>query len=578
MCGIAGVFSESYRMNENAALIQKHRGPDEYSCSISDHGQIFINRLAILDVFSGQQPMCNVDKSVHLVFNGEIFNSGVLRRYLEKQGKAFTTQNSDTEVILRGYEYWGTSVFEKLNGMFAVAIIDEENGLQILGRDTFGIKPLFYSLKDEDVFFASEINTLKTFVETRLSNLKIITETFAYKTRRAQITAFENICEVPPGNVLIKTKSGIEFKTFQYQHTKRVYSKSQNVELRNQITAAVERWCQSDVPVTLSLSGGLDSSIIAYTVSNELSMKIPSYTFGIKGQQSEIDIARKTADKFNINLKEVEIDEEELACTIPEMVRTIGEPYCGDIPAWFIYRQVHRDKKKVILTGTGADELFGNYGKSKITVRKIARWVRYYNLKFRNLNNLRFCLTYFPNYLPQIRELDLFRRKISIDEEYFEPNKPIEDAIYSYDKRTQLANEFLLITDRFSSKFSVEARTPFLDQELEHYVLNHTSDRFKHMPFKFALRETYKNVLPKEIMHPKKVGFTTSNTQLILKYLHDDVHYYFNEEFIKYQGIFNYNAINTILERVKKSDSRFEYFFWSIFVFQIMWSDENSIS
>ena len=585
MCGIAGIYSESYRFNEDAAKVQAHRGPDDYGCVFSENGQLYINRLAILDVSSGLQPMLSDDKDVKLVFNGEIFNAVQLRNQLEKHGVKFKTQNSDTEVILRGYLYWGVEIFKKLNGMFAIAIIDDKKFTQYLVRDTFGIKPLFYSVSQNDIFFASEISTLKkNFVNAPLRNIQVVAESFCFKTRRSHMTAFDGIVELPSGTLLIRSKEGIKLEKFEFEFVQqgkrgRTSRKSDGKPLRKEITAAVERWCQSDVPITLSLSGGLDSSIIAYSVSNELKINVPCYSFGVHGHNNELSTANITAKKFKLDFNPVIIQEEELAHSFPEMIKSMGEPYFGDIPAWFIYRKIQQDDYKVVLTGTGADELFGNYGKAKITLPKIARCIRDYKLRFRNLNNLFFRLSYFPNYFPIINFVKLFKDEINVRDEFFDLKYSLRDTVYIYDKGTQLTNEFLAVTDRFSSHFSVEARTPFLDQQLEYFVLNHIGrQRYRKTPFKYVLRQAYKSLLPSEVILPKKTGFTTSNVSLLNKYMSRELAVMFDRDFIENQGIFKYEAVRKVWDGALQKKIIYEQLFWSLYVFQVIWTNENTAS
>ena len=224
MCGIAGSFNFSNNKILTKMLNKiQHRGPDDCQKYFNDNYMIGINRLAILDIKNGKQPMFSNNNKISLVFNGEIFNYLEIKKELEKKGVKFFTKNSDTEVILKAYEYYGLDCFNKFNGMFAIAIVDENKKNMILCRDRTGIKPLFYSQIENKFFFASEIKSLFEVPNIRKEpNYNSISLYFSLKNIPGPFTGFKNVFQVDPGEFILINKDSIVKKKF-YEKKKLSY-------------------------------------------------------------------------------------------------------------------------------------------------------------------------------------------------------------------------------------------------------------------------------------------------------------------------------------------------------------------
>ena len=246
----------------------------------SDGIYLSINRLAIIDIASGQQPIR--DRLNTIVFNGEIFNALELREELTNLGVKFETDHSDTEVIIKGYGFYGDEIFSKLNGMFSVAIYDGSKEELILARDTFGIKPLYIKVMEKAIEFASELkalideNTPAVYENTYL--------TIKRKSRVNFNTFYKSILEVQPGQI-IKINKSLESSTkkFKYSNSKNKKNIAETQKsLRDELILAVSRWAASDVPISLSLSGGLDSSILAVAfIHIRSAMRLASLTSAV---------------------------------------------------------------------------------------------------------------------------------------------------------------------------------------------------------------------------------------------------------------------------------------------------------
>jgi asparagine synthase (glutamine-hydrolysing) len=464
MCGIAGVVGDrDDALLERLGGSLRHRGPDGGGVVTEGDVALVARRLAILDLETGEQPMTSPSGRTTIVFNGEIYNAPDLRSRLEGDGRLFATHHSDTEVVLALWEERGAEGLRELNGMFAFALLDRERRELVLVRDRLGIKPLYYS--DAPFSFASELRTLLHVpgIERELDRESL----FHYLSLRfvpGDRSILAGVKRLPPGHLL---RYDLESRVPSVQRwwTLEFESGGDPGELRGRLRDAVVRWTLADVPVAVSLSGGLDSSAVTALLA-ESGARLRTYSLGFAGEDDELTLARALAERWGTDHHEAVVDADELLDDLLQMVWSLDEPYGGGLPSWYVYRFM-ADDVKVGLTGTGGDELFGNY----------RRFVPFERARLRALRRGDVRRYHFE---PSYYFTDEAKRGLGVDgpdtsallqriyDESGSSNP--RDAVLYLDVATQLPDEFLHVTDRFSMAWSLEARTPFLDHELVEYV------------------------------------------------------------------------------------------------------------
>jgi asparagine synthase (glutamine-hydrolysing) len=600
MCGVAASLSSDHRAAVEAMLDAiPHRGPDDRGVFSDDSTQLTIgmNRLSIIDLAQGRQPMCNEDGSVWVVCNGEIFNSPDLRKELEQKGHHFRTRNSDVEVIPHLYEEYGMDFIELLDGMFAFVLYDRDKRKLIAARDRFGIKPLYYYLSPNQLAIASELKAvLRVPGVVKKLDRQSLSDYLSFQFIPAPRTPFENIKKLGAGQVIEYSIERMKSRTETYFELsiKPVEQEvSQTIdEVRDEIQAAVARWSLSDVPIAVSLSGGVDSAAILGMMAMHSSKPIKTYTLGFKSQlddaQNELTAARLTASKWKTDHTEVVIDQQEVIKDLPSMAYHLDEPYGGGLPSWYVYRAMKGDIK-VCHTGTGADELFGNYGKANF-FRGLGAGAFRRELKssLKNLSPVNLLYLWrFPNAYRSwmfVREIEkrqtFFYRTDTLSEcrpsEYLieeryqkHPTYSIEDLITDFDFRNQLSEEFLQVTDRFSMAHGIEARVPFLDNRLVQRVMQiPASRRIGRQSPKSLLKEIVKPIVAPEIMSGNKRGFILPLHRWSREELRPAIEDVFSPAFLKEQGIFNPNLRSQLYQPHLEGALDNSEKLWTYFMFQ----------
>jgi asparagine synthase (glutamine-hydrolysing) len=602
MCGIVGYSGYNDRqpiLEMNS--VQHHRGPDEEGVVYHEEGKVHLamKRLSIIDINSGHQPMYNIDKSLCIVFNGEIFNAPLLRKQLESEGYSFQTKGSDTEVILVLYQKLGDKCIELLNGMFAFVIHDRNNNVLFGGRDHFGNKPFYYHQTGNIFSFASELKSLRVLPWINCTiNPNAIHHYLTTQTIPSPLTIFKDCYKLPAAHKfkydLIKHQLNIEkfWKPSFSTKTDHLGSGVLNAEIKAQFLSAVNRWMMSDVEVASSLSGGLDSSLItAAAVLN--GGKLTTFTLGFPDmpELDERHLSRLVSQKYNTKSIEVLITEKDLAQDIPLMIQSLDEPYAGGLPSWFIYKAAQKAGFKVILTGSGGDELFGNYGKW-IKYQNISKHLkilysafRYRKNKFSEIIKYPYGSIYYP-YYNESEKYRLYTKEFSkkINENTAETinnlastynNIDIIDRVAYTDINIQLPDEFLYMTDRFSMAHSIEARTPFLDTEFSKLIYSIPSSiRTKPEDLKYLLKESLGDLLPLELLNAPKKGFVIPMGKWIKTSLREYTEYLLGEEYLRNQGIFNSELYKTNIRPFLEEKNYNEWQIWTLLMFQ-MWYNKH---
>jgi asparagine synthase (glutamine-hydrolysing) len=504
-----------------------HRGPDDDDVYVDGQAglSMAMRRLAIVDVAGGAQPMRSPDGRYTIVYNGEIYNSPALRRELETAGERFTTDHSDTEVLLRLLIREGEDCLSRLNGMFAFAFYDSAERTLLCARDRMGIKPFYYTMRDGRFAFASEMKALLLlpFVARTVDRQALFDYLSLLYVPAAQ-SILTSVCRLAPGHWLKYSLAGhkLEIKRWwqiDYAPDRSVSKADWPALIRDELQQAVVRWSQADVPVAVSLSGGLDSSAIA-AIAVQAGLDISAYSLGFEGPGeaawNELPLARDVARKWGIPHQELVLRPEQTLNALPNMVEALDEPYGGGLPSWFVFAQM-AGKVKVAHTGTGGDELFGNYGKWRpLEGRLLRRWLRG---AVGNVDRARFTREFFDRYyyFP-----DATKRAILTDsgagcsdtadtlyERFNEQlHATLRDRAAALDIGTQLPEEFLFMTDRFSMAHSIEARTPFLDNGMVDLVRRIPAEIRTHRgDLKYLLRQAVAPLLPASLLSAPKRGF-----------------------------------------------------------------------
>jgi asparagine synthase (glutamine-hydrolysing) len=531
MCGIVGLHG----MQEDSWVpamntLQRHRGPDGEG--LFRHGSgaqaltLGMRRLAILDLAGGVQPMTSPDGRFTLVFNGEIFNAPALRRELEASGERFETDHSDTEVLLRLLMRQGETAIPRLNGMFGFALFDRQSNTLLCARDRMGIKPLHHIQANGRFAFASEIKSLLRLPWIdRTPDPQSLFHYLSLMYVPGERTAFAGIRRLPAGHLLRYRLSDGRLETERWWHPNFTPDRGMKADewparIAATLEQAVARWNLSDVPVGCSLSGGLDSSaVVGFLARAGLQPLTFSVGFTGEGEEkwNELPLARKVAERWGTRHHEIVLDPETLLDELPAMVWHLDEPYGGGLPSWMVFKLMAKEVK-VAMTGTGGDELFGNYGK---WTGLEGRWPVSLLRGHGPASKERFRRDFFERYyyFPDTAKRLLVQGPLAgapdtgamLHELHTgAPATTLRDRTAWVDLATQLPEEFLAMTDRFSMAHSVEARTPFLDNELVallHSVpaayRTHTRD------LKGLLRRTLRRagVVPDAVLDAPKRGF-----------------------------------------------------------------------
>ncbi len=376
MCGIAGIIrfdgqspdgDELLRMTQSLA----HRGPDGHGMMIRAGVGLGHRRLSIIDLEGGRQPMANEDQAVWATFNGEIYNFRRLKRELESAGHRFVT-DCDTEVIVHGYEQWGAACVERFRGMFAFAVVDFRRQTALLARDHFGVKPLYYRLGSQQLAFASELEALRQMNDPPCRGSLTAVEMFLrLQYIPTPLTIYDDVFKLPPAHRIefsLRGASAAAIEPRRYWQlqfkTERTLDERQWLDrLDEMVSRAVGDSLVADVPFGVFLSGGIDSTLVAQKMRDQLGSNVRAFSIGFEEQEyNELPYARQAAEQLGLQW-EYEIVRPDALAVLPDLLRHYGEPY-GDssaIPTWYVCRLARRHVP-MVLSGDAGDEAFGGYG------------------------------------------------------------------------------------------------------------------------------------------------------------------------------------------------------------------------
>lgn len=597
-----------------------HRGPDSEGIYADGAVGLGMRRLSIIDLEGGRQPIYNEDRSMVIVFNGEIYNFRELREDLLRRGHRFTTA-SDTEVILHLYEEYGEKSVELLRGMFAFAIHDRAAGRVFFARDRLGIKPLHYAELNGVLYVASEIKSLLAVPGASLTLDEVaLDQYFSLLYIPAPRTIFREIKKVPPGHVLTKEPGRPAALRRYWRLSSRPDPMPTEIdwirEFRRQFDLAVSSHLEADVPLGVFLSGGVDSSGIVAAMSRSAQGRIKTFSIGFPKEFSALDerkYARKVARLYGTDHEELEVEP-----NIHETIRALGtifdEPMgdSGAVPN-FLVCQMARKRLTVALSGLGGDELGGGYERYLGVLiadwyRKIPRLLRENVIRrvvdllpeprkgVRGIDRAkRFVRSAelpwierffaFSSPLERSRRRDLYapplRERVELDSAYErmralaeeQPDADMLNRLLCIDQQMYMVDDLLTVADRTSMAVSLEVRVPFLDHPLVEFMAR-VPGRFKikGREKKRLLKRAFSADLPREVLYRKKAGFSVPIARWLredLRELLDDV---LSRDRLCRQGYFDPSVVERLkwehVERKRDNSSTL----WSLLMFQL-WAE-----
>jgi asparagine synthase (glutamine-hydrolysing) len=607
MCGICGKLNFEKSASVQPALIRammdpiRHRGPDDEGLHIGSQVGLGFRRLAIIDLNSGHQPLSNENGTIWIVFNGEIYNYRELRKFLLSKGHVFKTQ-TDTEVIVHLYEELGPQCLEKLRGMFAFALWDENKKTLFLARDRVGIKPLYYSLIDNSIVFASEIKAiLADPAIKRTLAPEIIDRFLTFLYVPGEETLLKGIRKLAPGHYLLAKDGKTEIQQYWdlrfVKPSDRLSLKDAENELSSLLAETVELHMIADVPVGVLLSGGVDSTAVLSCAADSTDKEISTFTVGFadSGFADERPYASLAAETFGSRHYDMTITANDFAAFLPQYVFHMEEPVC-EPPAVALYyvSKLARNHVKVLLSGEGGDEAFAGYdnyrnmvwlerlkqvwpgangaaswGLSRLNSwvhsAKVAKYVPLVNATFPNYYYSRTSTPYryTGNGIGELYSADFLK---SIDREYtIEPvrrlfstvkNQGILDQMLYIDTKTWLPDDLLIKADKITMANSLELRVPLLDHRLlefaaslpPHYKLNGFS-------LKYIWKKALSKRVPDRILKRKKAGFPVPYEFWLRNNFKDQIRDILTDRKTIERGYFQRAAVEKLINANTKSGS-----------------------
>jgi asparagine synthase (glutamine-hydrolysing) len=630
MCGINGIaLSSDSRRSIDVAELERmrdvliHRGPDDAGIFVDARvGRIGLGhrRLSIVDVASGHQPMTNEDGTLHIIYNGEIYNHADFRASLEQRGHVYNT-HCDTETILHLYEEYGPRCVEHLRGMFALAIWDQKKRQLFIARDRLGVKPLYYAQStDGSLYFGSEIKALLEIGAIRAEmNYDALPDYLANHAPSGEQTLFSGIRRLLPGHTLLWDDGTIQVErywdlSFQRDENSKRSDAEYIAEWSELFRESVRLRLMSDVPLGMFLSGGIDSSAIAAVMSGMVADPIKTFSVAFAEREAnELEYARLVAKTFKTNHHEVVVSPEEFFAALPKLVWHEDEPIAhpSSVALYFV-SQLASQHVKVVLTGEGSDELLAGYGRYRKTILNVQAGERYQQLAPAAIRNairkqieglpqssrlrqklMRTFLTlsphlesiYFDNFAvfsrSMQRELLSTETQERLGVSASDPYAAMRNAFAESDATSLLdrllyadiktyLHELLMKQDQMSMAASIESRVPFLDHKLvEFSAALPERMKLRGATTKYVLRESMKGLLPEAILSRAKMGFPVPVGSWFRGAFRNVVEEYVLSERAMSRGIFEPSFVRSLVKRHQDGGEDHSERLWSLVNFEI---------
>ncbi len=614
MCGICGFNFEDKKLLKSMTDEIKHRGPNAAG-HYSDKGiSLGSRRLSIIDLSkAGNQPIYNEDKSIALVFNGEIFNFLDIKKNLEK--KHSFKSNTDSEVIVHSYEEYGIECLSKFNGFWGFALYDSKKKILFISRDRLGLKPLYYYYDGKKFIFASELKAiLKDRSIKRSLNRDALSYYLTYRYIPSTLTIFNEIKKLEPGHFIILNLKTSKLQIKQYWdiplEIKNLDENAAEKEIINLLKDSVEKRLISDVPLGVYLSGGIDSSSIVAMMKN-FSDDISSYSLAFEHDKTgnELEYAKKVSDYFGTRHKEITINTD-IIKDLPKIAWHLDEPMCDPaaIPVYYLSKEAKKSVT-VILTGDGSDELFAGYDQYRFLnmgykMRHIPKSIKKaisHSIKlvpkplldkiykyssatghqmFNRLGKMLIDVNsnrakayadvlaiFDDDEKKELLKFNFDSHYDSINKKYFSRGDFVSQMTY-FDAKNYLPEDLLMKPDKMCMAWSIEARVPYLDYRLVEYSFGIPSSmKLSGNTTKYILKKALRNYLPKEIIHRKKQPFHMPLEEWFEKGMKD---YFFDllQEPVN-SKLFEKKYIKKIFDRYNSSKLYYGRQIWSLGMFNI---------
>jgi asparagine synthase (glutamine-hydrolysing) len=626
MCGICGIVSidKSGPIDRDVLLkmtqVMKHRGPDDWGIYIDAHVGLGSQRLSIIDLAGGRQPIANEDETMWIVFNGEIYNYQELRTYLQKIGHTFRTR-TDTEVILHLYEEFGVDCVQHLNGIFAFAIWDIPREEIVIARDRMGVKPLYYVETATRLVFGSEMKVVLAHPDVeRDIDLISLDEYLSYEYVPSPRTIIRKVYRLEPGHILRYNTRGLRIQ--QYWNVSLARGESRPPVnwrdyasgLYDTLKNAVRQELVSDVPVGVLLSGGIDSSTITAFMVDLYPGTVDSFSIGFEEASfDESRYARMAAEHLGTRHHELIFTSKMVAEMVLTITDFLDEPF-GDsslIPTYLL-SQFAREHAKVVLGGDGGDELFAGYPTLvahrliEYYERIVPRSVRAYavptilDLMPVSFSNISFDFRVrrflsgrgVPLQARHHRWLGSFvdEEKSLLLQDWLKPvlrdtyaqayaharecdaNLPLNQVLYD-DVKMYLEGDILFKVDRASMATSLEVRVPLLNRDVVDFVTELPLELKLHRLIgKYLLKKSMERVLPRDIINRPKKGFNMPVAHWLASELHDLMLYLLSEVRVTQQGFFNYAYIKRLIDEHLSHQRDNRKLLWTLLMFQLWYN------
>jgi asparagine synthase (glutamine-hydrolysing) len=603
MCGICGKYSpKGVTQADIRPMLQllSHRGPDDEGMYVQGRIGLGNTRLSVIDLSGGHQPMSNEDGTIWIVYNGEIYNHRKLREELEKSGHHFRT-NSDTEVIVHLYEENCERFVEKLKGMFAFAIWDDNQQKLVLARDHLGQKPLFYTQIGQEFWFGSEIKSiLAVSNQEREIDLESLHHYLSLRFIPSPRTMLRGIHKLPPAHLLVFQHGEAKIQRYWQLsfRSKHALSEAEFIDgLKGKLVETVASHMISDVPVGAYLSGGLDSAMIVAVMAKDLEASFKTFAVGVKEQDfDETPYARMVAQQYHTHHIEEHV-QADLIQSLPDIVWHLDEPSDPVAPCIYQAGKLAARHVKVVLGGDGGDELFAGFDRYqgngyirtyrllpsffrermitplleqlpdsftyKSTTQKI-RWVHELSqvtnpgeryaaaTSFIRFNHQAKSQLYTPDLWSRLRSLD---SSLVIAEQYdcTDSENPVDRMLFA-DYSTRLPEHSLMLIDRMTMAHGLEARSPFLDHELVEYLAAFPSYlKIRGRKTKYVLRQLATEYLPRTIVNRKKQGFGFPIAYWFREELYPVLNRFLLDSSFIHQGLFQRENIQRLVQDHKNN-------------------------
>ncbi|MEM7165937.1 MAG: asparagine synthase (glutamine-hydrolyzing) [Planctomycetota bacterium] len=619
MCGIAGcVGSTAVEIIEKMSAALTHRGPDDHGTYVAPNGKVTFGhrRLSIIDLAHGQQPLSNEDGTVWVSYNGEIYNHAALRDELVSAGHRFAT-TCDTEVLVHGWEEWGSALVERLNGNFAFAIHDQKQDVVFLARDRMGIRPLFYCEVGGSYYFASEIKALLAVPGVDFDvDPRALDQYLSLRYSFGEHTMLRGVRRLPPGSTMTIDRNGARQQRYwkiQYQ-PQPIAEDDAADQLDALLQDSVSARLMSDVPLGMYLSGGLDSALILALMAKQTSTPVRTFSLGFGLDLDETGAAKTIADHFGAQHTELRLPADSYR-ELPNIVKTMDEPL-GDmivVPTYFLSRTAQRDVK-VVLTGEGADEIFGSYVHHYLLTwfERYRKWcprpLRALQRGLVGITPTRLLDLVFPypgslgaagkerlrgflreaedgnGYLPLVqmyapREKQALYAKQWRDEgadqwrsdfDLSTRDGAVLNRLIAMDSSNWLPDYTLFKQDRLTMANSIEGRVPYLDHRLVEFAARlPVGLKQKGLQAKALLRRVADRYLPPEIARRKKAAFYLPVTDFYGPDFCDFVRDTLSQGSVAADGFFDPSVVARLTERGLGGDLLPSKRLMAIFIFTL---------